>query len=170
MTADIRYRNRYIINNTSSLVISFDVGDYIALRSVLGIPRLLVMSTVVDLIKGKLVCLELNQIFMLQLDNSGKGLSNGATYDTSFATAHISVFLLIYYPYPHPISILPLIEQLLLYIQVTLSISIILSKAVSRASWCIIHHKSNIWNDLRIEGLIIFLRVYFLRHRFLFSY
>ena len=61
MTAIIRYRTPCLITNTSSLIISFALGKDVALRSVLGSPRLLAMGAVVDLVKGQLRCAELNQ-------------------------------------------------------------------------------------------------------------
>ena len=51
MTAVIRYINPQLINNTSPLIISFVLGNDVALRSVLGIHCLLVMVTVIDLVK-----------------------------------------------------------------------------------------------------------------------
>ena len=83
MTAVIRYRTPYLINNTSPLILSFALGKDVALRSVLGIPCLLAMGAVVDLVKGQLGCSELNQEFMLQLDPPGKGLPDGTQFDSS---------------------------------------------------------------------------------------
>ena len=61
MNLVIRYRTPYLINNTSLLIISFALGNDVVLRSILGIPCLLVMSVVVDLVQGQVVCSELNQ-------------------------------------------------------------------------------------------------------------
>ena len=83
MTAVIRYRTPYLINNTSPLILSFALGKDVALRSVLGIPCLLAMGAIVDLVKGQLRCSELNQEFMLQLDPPGKGLPDGTQFDSS---------------------------------------------------------------------------------------
>ena len=44
------------------------------------------MGDIVDLVKDRLVCSELNQLFMLYLDPINKGMPDGATYDTSFST------------------------------------------------------------------------------------
>ena len=54
MTAIIRYRTPYRIDNTSLLIISLTLDTNVALRSVLDIPCSLEMNTVVDLVKGQL--------------------------------------------------------------------------------------------------------------------
>ena len=64
MTAIIRYRTPYRIDNTSLLIISLTLDTNVALRSVLDIPCLLAMGAVVDLVQGQLECSELNQEFM----------------------------------------------------------------------------------------------------------
>ena len=74
MTAVIRYKTPYLIHNSDSLILSFSLGTDVVLRSVLGIPCLLAMVAVVDLINGQLNCKELNSVFPLQLDPPGKGL------------------------------------------------------------------------------------------------
>ena len=86
MTAVIRYKTSYLINNTDPFILSFALGTDVALRSILGIPCLLVMDTVVDLVNGQLVCKELNSVFPLPLDPPGKVFPEGATYD-SFSNA-----------------------------------------------------------------------------------
>ena len=86
MTAVIRYINPYLIHNTDPLILSFALGIDVALRSVLGIPCLLAMGAVVDLVNGELDCKELNSVFPLQFDPPGKGLPAGATYH-SFSNA-----------------------------------------------------------------------------------
>ena len=91
MTVVIRYRTPYFINNTSPLILSFALGKDVALRSVLGIPCLLVMCAVVDLVKGQLRCSELNQEFMLQLDPPDKGLPDGTEFDSSNTLVHDGV-------------------------------------------------------------------------------
>ena len=52
MTIVIRYQTPYLINNTSPLILPFSLGKDVALRSILGIPCLLTMGAVVDLVKG----------------------------------------------------------------------------------------------------------------------
>ena len=54
------------------------------LHSILGIPFRLALDTVVDLVKGRLVYLEINQDFILQVDPSGKGLPGVANDDIFF--------------------------------------------------------------------------------------
>ena len=43
ITAVIRYHTPYLVNNKDPLILSFALGTYIALRSVLGLPTLLSM-------------------------------------------------------------------------------------------------------------------------------
>ena len=86
MTAVIRYKTPYLIHNSDPLILSFALGTDVALRSVLGIPCLLAMGAVVDLVNGHLDCKELNSVFPLQLDPPGKGLPDGASLD-SFSNA-----------------------------------------------------------------------------------
>ena len=82
MTAVIRYKTPYLINNTDLIIVSFALGTDVALRSVLGIPCLLVMGAVVDLVNGQFVCKELNSAFPLQIDPPGKDFPEGAIYDS----------------------------------------------------------------------------------------
>jgi len=56
MTTVIQYRTPYLINNTSPLILSFALDNDVALRSILGIPCLLAMGTVVDLVQDQLKC------------------------------------------------------------------------------------------------------------------
>ena len=64
LTAVIQYWSPSFINKTSILIIFFDLGNDVALCSVLGIPCLLAMIIIVDLIKCLLFCYEINQVFM----------------------------------------------------------------------------------------------------------
>ena len=89
MTTVNRYRTPYLIDNTSTLIISFSLGNNVSLCIILGIPCLLAMDDVVNLVKDQLVCSELNQVFMLQLNPLDNGLLDSATYDV--ATMHGSV-------------------------------------------------------------------------------
>ena len=75
MTAVICHRTLYLINNTYPLILYFDSGNDVALRSTLGIPCLLAMGDIEDLVKVQLVCSELNQELILQIDYPDKGLS-----------------------------------------------------------------------------------------------
>ena len=56
MASVIRYRKPYLINNTSSVILSFALVKDIVLRSILGVPCLLAVDAVVDLVKGQLQC------------------------------------------------------------------------------------------------------------------
>ena len=80
MIAVIRYNTLYNHSNTSPLILSFVLGTDVALHSVLGIPYLLAMGTVVNLVKGKLVYSELNNESLIQLDPPGKGLIDSTTF------------------------------------------------------------------------------------------
>ena len=88
ITVVIRYKRLFIINNTSPLVLSFTLGTDIALRSVLGIPCLLAMSTIADLANGQLVCSELNRESLSQLDPSGKRMPDGTTLEYFSTVVH----------------------------------------------------------------------------------
>ena len=61
MTAVIRYKTHYLVNNTDPILLSFVLGTDVALRSVLDIPCVLAMGAVVDLVQDKLICKELNR-------------------------------------------------------------------------------------------------------------
>ena len=52
MTAVIRHRTPYFVNNTSSLSLLFDLDNDVELRSILGTPFLLAMGAVFDLVQG----------------------------------------------------------------------------------------------------------------------
>ena len=82
MAAVIRYKTPCLIHNTDPFTLSFTLGTDVALRSVLGIPCLLFMGVVVDLVNGQLDCKELNSMFPLQLDPKGKDLPDGSSYDS----------------------------------------------------------------------------------------
>ena len=84
MTAVIRYKTPYLIHNSDPLILSFALGTDVALRSVLGIPCLLAMGAVVDLVNGHLDCKELNSVFRLQLDPPGKCLPDGASFGSFY--------------------------------------------------------------------------------------
>ena len=51
MTVVIRYKTLYLINNTDSLILSFELDTDVTLRSILGILCLLAMGAVIDLVK-----------------------------------------------------------------------------------------------------------------------
>ena len=70
----------YLIHNTDSFIISFALGTNVTLRSIHGIPCLLAMGTVVDLVNDRLDCKKLNSVFSLQLDQPGKDLPDKASY------------------------------------------------------------------------------------------
>lgn len=55
MTAVIRYRTPYLINNAYPLLLSFALGNDVAVCSVLGVYCFLAVGAVVNLVKGQLV-------------------------------------------------------------------------------------------------------------------
>ena len=59
------------------LILSFKLDNDISLRSVLRLPILLSMGATLNLLIGKIICSELNFLFPLLLDPTGKGLSDG---------------------------------------------------------------------------------------------
>ena len=79
MIAIIRYKTPYILAHKGPFVISFALDNDVSLRCVLGLPTLLAMGTSTDLVKGLLLCIELNRSFPLDLQPPGKGLPEGAS-------------------------------------------------------------------------------------------
>lgn len=66
MIVVIRYRTPFLINEMLSLLFYFALENYVILRSFLVLSSPLTMSTIVDLVTGELMCIELNNIFLLQ--------------------------------------------------------------------------------------------------------
>ena len=91
MTAVIRYRTPYLVNNQDSLFVSFALGDDISLRCVVGLPTLLALGGLIDLVKGIFFCSESNGIFPLTLDMPGKGLPDGVVFYYSAPTINVGV-------------------------------------------------------------------------------
>ena len=83
MTAVIRYHTPFLVNKQDPLILSYALGKDGALRSVLALPSLLVMSATLNLPLGKLVCSEFNFTFPLLLDPPGKGLPDGVSFPDS---------------------------------------------------------------------------------------
>ena len=169
MTVVIRYWTPYLINNTSSLIIYFTLGNDVSLRSVLGILCPLAMCVGVDLVQGQLICSELNQWFILQLDPPGKILPDGANFDTTFTTV-LMVFCPIFHPCRRPFSILPLMTPLLLclgiLIQIILKLRIILFNGVFLVTWCTTRHLVLPLHDTLLREFIRLLFVYYLPLQF----
>ena len=117
MIVVIQYKTPYLINNTSPLILSFDLGNDIALHSVLDILYLLAMDAVVDLVEGQLFFFQLIQEIILHLDSPGKGLLGGTNNDTFFLLC-LTASLLIFHPYPCLFSILSLMAPLSLDIRI----------------------------------------------------
>ena len=79
MTAIIRYKTPYTVASKGPFVLSFALGHYVSLRSVLGLPTLLAMCADINLIKGLLSWSELNRDFLLDLQPPGHGLPEGVS-------------------------------------------------------------------------------------------
>lgn len=67
MTAVIRYKTLYILSYKGNFILFFTLDNDISLRSVLGLPTLLVMGAIFDLFSVLLSCVELNRNFSLEL-------------------------------------------------------------------------------------------------------
>ena len=79
MTAVIRYKTPYEVDGKGPFILSFALGNDASLRSVLGLPTLLVMNADINLVKGLLSCIELNRDFPLDFQIPDKGLPKGAS-------------------------------------------------------------------------------------------
>ena len=71
------------MNKKDPLILTFELGNDISLRYVLGLPTILSMGTTLNLPLGKFICSELNFTFPLLLDPLGKGLPDGVSLSTS---------------------------------------------------------------------------------------
>ena len=79
MTAIIRYKKPYTVAGKGPFLTSFALGNDVSLRSVFGLPTLLVMGADINLVKGLLSCIGLNRNFPLELQPPGKSLPKGAS-------------------------------------------------------------------------------------------
>ena len=70
MIAIVRHKSPYLINNTSPLILSIVLGTKVLLCSVIGIPYILAMGVVVDLMRDQLVYSEMNNEFPMQFDST----------------------------------------------------------------------------------------------------
>ena len=80
-TSVIRYKTPYLTNKRDPLFIYLALGNDASFRCVLGLPTLLAVGGLIDLVKGGLICSEINQNFSLTLNQSGKGLPEGILFD-----------------------------------------------------------------------------------------
>ena len=83
MTSVIRYKTPYLTNKRDPLFIYLALGNDVSFRCVLGLPTLLAVGGLIDLVKGGLICSEINQNVSLTLDPSCKGLPEGIVFDNS---------------------------------------------------------------------------------------
>ena len=91
MTAVICYRTLYLINNQDPLFVFFALSNDVSLCCVIGLPTLLALGDLIDLVKGVFVCSEINCIFPLTLDPSGKELPDEVVFDNSTPTIPVGV-------------------------------------------------------------------------------
>ena len=91
MTVAIRYRISYLVNNQYPLFVSFALGNDVSLRRVIGLPTLLALGSIIDLVKGTFFCSEINRTFPLTLDPPGKGLPDEVVFDNSTPTISVGV-------------------------------------------------------------------------------
>ena len=92
MTAVIRYKTPYIIAGKGPFILSFALRKDVSLRSVLSLPTLLAMGADINLVKGLLLCIELNRDFPLELQPPNKGLPDGASLNHYSPTVPVSIF------------------------------------------------------------------------------
>ena len=83
MTAVIRYKTPYFINNRDPSFFVFVLSNNVTLHCVLGFPILLASSGFIYLVKGEFVCSKINRNFPLTLDPPGKGLRKDIVFDNS---------------------------------------------------------------------------------------
>lgn len=91
MTAVIHYRTPYLVKNRDHMFISFSLGDDVSLRCVIGLPILLSLGGLINLIKGTFSCSELNCPFHLNLDPMGSGLTAEVEFDNTIPTIPVGV-------------------------------------------------------------------------------
>ena len=57
MTAIIRYKTLYVMNDKGPFVLSFVLGTDVSLGCVLGLPTLLLRSVIIDSVSSALLCI-----------------------------------------------------------------------------------------------------------------
>ena len=86
MAAVIRYRTPYLVNKRDPLFIYFSLENDVSLRCVLGLPTLLTIGGLINLVKGEFFCSDIDRTFALSLEPPGKGLPDGVASDNSTPT------------------------------------------------------------------------------------
>ena len=86
MTAVIMYHTPYLVNKREALFLSFALGNDVSLRYVLDLPTLLAIGGSINLVKGEIVCSEIDRTFALSLEPTDKGLPDGVVSDNSTPT------------------------------------------------------------------------------------
>ena len=81
VTAVVRYKIPYFINKRDPLFISFALENDVSLRIVLGIPALLTLGGLINLVKEEFICSEINRTFPLTLNPLDEGLPKGIVFD-----------------------------------------------------------------------------------------
>ena len=72
-----------LIKNRDTLLIYFGLNNDFSLRRVVGLPTLLALGCLIDLLKETFVCSELDLTFPLTLDPPDKVLSESDVFDKS---------------------------------------------------------------------------------------
>ena len=86
ITAVIRYRIPDLVNKRDPLFIYFSLGNDVSLRCVLGLPTLLALGGLINLVNGKFIRFEIDRTFPLTLDLPGKDLPEGTVFDNNTST------------------------------------------------------------------------------------
>ena len=86
VTTVIRYHTLCLVNKRDLLFLSFALGNEFFLHCVLDLSTLLAIGGSINLVKGKIVCSEIDRTFALSLEPPGKGLPNGVVFDNSTPT------------------------------------------------------------------------------------
>ena len=86
MTVVIRYHTPYLVNKRDPLFISFALGNDVSLRCVLGLPTLFAIGGSINLVKGEIVCSDIDCTFALSLKPPSKKLPDGVVFDNSTPT------------------------------------------------------------------------------------
>jgi len=91
MTAATCYRTQYLVNNQYPLFLFSSLGNDVSLRCVIGLPTLISLDGLIDLVKGTFVCSEINPTSPLNLNLPDKGLLDGVVFDNSTLTIPVGL-------------------------------------------------------------------------------
>ena len=83
ITVIILYKTPYLINKCDPLFVYSTLVNDVSFCCVLGLSMLLAFGGQINLVKGELICSEINRKLPLTLDPPGKGLPEGIVFDNS---------------------------------------------------------------------------------------